>query len=127
MVDDVADAVSVPDDPARLLDIGGGHGLYSIELCRRHSNLAATIFDLPGAVEAMSGEIPAEVAERIRTRAGDYHEDDLGDEYDLALLFNVVHAHRPAENIALFERSRRSRRTDDSSCWTSGRAAGECP
>lgn len=104
LVDDVVDAVPVPDGSTQLIDIGGGHGLYTMELCRRHSNLEATIFDLQGAVEAISDEIPEELADRIRTRAGDYRTDDLGDGYDLALLFNVIHAHNPAENTALLKR-----------------------
>lgn len=105
LVDDVADAVPVPDGTSRLIDIGGGHGLYTMELCQRHSNLSATIFDVRGAVEAISDDIPVELAERISTRAGDYRTNDLGEGYDLALLFNVVHAHDPAENVALFERT----------------------
>lgn len=104
LVDDVADAVSVPDDAMQLIDIGGGHGLYTIELCRRHSNLTATVFDLQGAVETIGDEIPAALAERISTQAGDYRTDDFTEGYDLALLFNVIHAHDPAENIALFKR-----------------------
>lgn len=79
LVDDVTDAVTVLDGSTQLIDIGGGHGLYTMELCRRHSNLAATIFDLQGAVEAISDEIPEELADRIRTRTGDYQTDDLGD------------------------------------------------
>jgi hypothetical protein len=34
----------------RLLDVGAGPGTYAIELCRRHPELRATIFDLPGAL-----------------------------------------------------------------------------
>ena len=104
LVDDVTDAVTVPDSATRFIDVGGGHGLYTVELCRRRPDLSATIFDVLGAVEAVSDDIPAELAERITTRAGDYRTDDLGDGYDLALLFNVIHAHDPAENTALFER-----------------------
>jgi SAM-dependent methyltransferase len=104
LVDDVADAVTVSDDATHLIDIGGGHGLYTIELCRRHPTLMATIFDLRGAVEAISDEIPTELTDRISTQAGDYRADDLGDGYDIALLFNVIHAHDPAENTALFKR-----------------------
>lgn len=76
-MEDVTDAVTVPDKPTRLIDIGGGHGLYTMELCRCHPNLSATIFDVQGAIEAISDDIPAEVAERISTKAGDYHTDDL--------------------------------------------------
>lgn len=104
LVEDVADAVSIPDGATRLIDIGGGHGLYALELCRRHPHLSATIFDFPGAIAAISDDIPTSVAERVRMQAGDYFTDDLGAGYDLALLFNIIHAHEPAENIALFER-----------------------
>ena len=100
----MADAVSVPDDTTRLVDIGGGHGLYTIKLCQRHANLTATIFDLQGAVEAIDDEISAELEGRVSTKAGDYRTDDFGDGYDLALLFNVIHAHDPTENTALFKR-----------------------
>ncbi len=104
LVDDVAEAVTVPEGADRLVDVGGGHGLYAMEICRRHPDLSATIFDVEGALAAIRDDVPAELATRIRTRAGDYRTDDLGDGYDLALVFNVVHAHEPAENVALFER-----------------------
>ncbi|WP_336021669.1 methyltransferase [Halobellus salinisoli] len=104
VVDDVAEAVTVPEGGGHLLDVGGGHGLYSMELCERYRGLSATIFDVPGAVEAIHDDIPAELTGRIETQAGDYFDDDLGSSYDIALLFNVVHAHDPAENVALFER-----------------------
>ena len=104
LVDDVADAVHLPDGAERLVDVGGGHGLYAMELCRQHPDLAATVFDVPGAVDTLSDEIPLELEDRFSTRAGDYFTDDLGSGYDVALVFNIVHAHDPAENTALFER-----------------------
>lgn len=104
LLDDVTEAVTIPHGAERFVDVGGGHGLYATALCRQHPDLAATIFDYPGAIEAIRDEIPADVSDRVTLRAGDYRTDDLGDGYDLALLFNVIHAHEPAENIALFER-----------------------
>ncbi|MGB9956291.1 methyltransferase [Haloferax prahovense] len=104
LVDDVVEAMTVPPGATRLVDIGGGHGLYAFELCRRHPNLSAIVFDVPGAVETLRNDVPPDVVDSIDTRAGDYRTDDLGDEYDVALLFNVIHAHDPAENRALFER-----------------------
>lgn len=103
-VDDVTDAVTVPERAARLIDVGGGHGLYALELCRRYPQLSATIFDVRGAIEAIADDIPEELAGRVETRIGDYRTADLGNGYDLALVFNVIHAHEPAANIALFER-----------------------
>jgi len=104
LVDDVTDAVTVPDGADRLLDVGGGHGAYSVGLCRAYPGLSATVFDVPAAVDAVRDDLPADVADRVRTQAGDYRTDDLGEGYDLALVFNVVHAHDPAENVALLER-----------------------
>lgn len=102
LVDDVATAVTVPAGAERVLDVGGGHGLFGFELCRRHSSLSTTIFDLPGAIEAVG--VPDDLDERVETVAGDYHIDDLGKGFELALVFNVVHAQDPAANTALFRR-----------------------
>lgn len=102
LADEVAETITVPSGAERFIDVGGGHGLYSFELCRRHPELSATIFDLPGAVEAVS--VPADLGGRIDTTVGDYHTDDLGEGYDLALLFNVIHAQDAADNTALFRR-----------------------
>lgn len=104
LADDVADAVRLPDGATELVDVGGGHGRYAMALCRRHPDLAATVFDVQGAVDTLTDEVPVDLQDRIGTRAGDYFTDDLGSGYDAALVFNVVHAHDPAENTALFER-----------------------
>lgn len=104
VIDDVVDAVSVPDGPATLIDVGGGHGRFAAELCRRHPALSATVFDTPAAVAAVEADWPDDLDGRLATRAGDYTTDDLGTGYDLALVFNVIHAHDPAANVALFER-----------------------
>lgn len=102
LVEDVAEAISVLSGAERVIDVGGGHGLYVFELCRRHPELSATIFDLPGAVDAV--EVPDDLADRIGTAVGDYSTDDLGDGYDVALLFNVIHAQDAIENTALLRR-----------------------
>lgn len=105
MVDEVADKITVPKDATDVLDVGGGHGLYSIELCRRHSNLSATIFDNPEALDIAREEIAeADLKDRMDTQGGDYWTDDMGIGNDLALLFNVIHINNAKENTRLFER-----------------------
>lgn len=83
-----------------VLDIGGGHGRYSVALCQRHPRLTATVLDLPSAL----GAPPAELGDRITMRAGDYAHEELGSGYALVLLFNVLHGHRPDGNRALLAR-----------------------
>ncbi|MBX0294187.1 class I SAM-dependent methyltransferase [Haloarcula nitratireducens] len=105
LVDEIASKLTVPDDARTLLDVGGGHGLYAVELCSRHPNLRATVFDAPAALTVAREEIAAtDFADRLRVRAGDYETDALGERYDVALLFNVLHAHDAPECRALFER-----------------------
>lgn len=105
VVDEVADAIDVPEGATRVLDVGGGHGLYAIELCRTRPDLSATVFDYPEALEVARTEIAeARLGDRVNVASGDYWTDDLGDGYDLALAFNVVHAHDAGENRRLFER-----------------------
>jgi SAM-dependent methyltransferase len=111
VVDDITERVDVPDNASTLLDVGGGHGLYAIELCRAYPGLTATVFDNPDALEAARREITAaEVEDRVATSAGDYWTDDLGSGYDIALVFNVIHAHDDAENRRLLGRVREALR-----------------
>lgn len=96
LADELAPLLPVPAGPARLLDVGGGHGRYSTALCERHPLLAATVLDLPSAL--------GPGGDRVTMRAGDYLEEDLGSGYDLVLLFNVLHGYPAAGNQALLAR-----------------------
>jgi SAM-dependent methyltransferase len=99
-------ASSVPHGPARVLDIGGGHGLYAVELCRRHPQLTATVLDLPGSA-AIGREMVAAagLTDRIRHVDGDARTAPLGEAYDLVLCFNLVHHLHADEVGALFARA----------------------
>lgn len=105
VVEDVVARIDLPPGGKRVLDVGGGHGLYSIELCRRYPEVTAAVFDLPVALERARENIRAiGLSDRVSLLPGDYREDDLGNGYDVALVFNVMHAHRPDENIHLLKK-----------------------
>lgn len=100
--DEITRKAPLPPGARRLLDAGGGHGAYSIAFCRRYPELAATIFDLPGAVAIGRETVEAEdMNARVSTQEGDLLQDDLGTGYDVALLFNIVHGFRPDQNRLL--------------------------
>jgi 2-polyprenyl-3-methyl-5-hydroxy-6-metoxy-1,4-benzoquinol methylase len=96
----------LPEDARSLLDIGGSHGLYSIELCKRTPGLRATVADLPPVLER-TREIVREhgLSDRISLLPCDVTSSsfDLA-RYDVALLFNIVHGLAPAHNRALLGR-----------------------
>lgn len=88
LADELAPLLPVPAGPARLLDVGGGHGRYAGALCALHPGLTATVLDLPDAL--------GPGAERVTMVAGDHLRDDLGSGYDVVLLSDVLHGH-PAD------------------------------
>jgi len=79
------------DRPLRLIDVGGGHGGYSMALARRYPNLTATVFELP-AVAEVAREIIAGggLNDRVTVQAGNFQQEELGHGYDVALLFGVL-------------------------------------
>lgn len=97
--------------PRRLLDIGGGHGRFSVALCQRYPDLTAEILDLPECVAAaepiarqLAGPL---VAPRVRYRAGDALAATLGSpaSYDTALIFQLLHHLPPATIPELIARA----------------------
>lgn len=103
--DEVARKLRLPGDPRSLLDIGGGHGWYSVQLCRRHPRLTATVLDLPGSA-AIGREIVARagMADRVQHRDGDASTADLGGGYDGVLCFNLIHHLTSGQIVSLFGR-----------------------
>ena len=68
----------------RLLDLGGGHGLYAIALTRKNPDLSAVVFDLPEVTPATREMIRYYGAQgRITTHEGDFFRDPLGTGYDI--------------------------------------------
>jgi hypothetical protein len=101
--DDIVGKVKLPTNARRLLDVGGGHALYSVQFCRRHPDLTATVFDLPQAHPSARQTIAEEQMEgRVSVVEGDFTRDDLGSGYDVVLLFNILHSRQPEENVTLF-------------------------
>jgi hypothetical protein len=96
-------AALVPhESPRRLLDVGGGHGAFSMALCRRFPELRATVFDLPGSARFGRTLVAREgFAERIGFLEGDALADDWGGPFDVISTFNLLHHLSEADCLAL--------------------------
>jgi cyclopropane fatty-acyl-phospholipid synthase-like methyltransferase len=103
--DEVVSKVKLPPTASRLIDVGGGHGLYSVKFCQKHPQLSATVFDWPRALEAAKATVAAEnMQSRVSLQEGDLWNDDLGSGYDVALVFNMVHMYAQEKNAELIRR-----------------------
>jgi 2-polyprenyl-3-methyl-5-hydroxy-6-metoxy-1,4-benzoquinol methylase len=96
---EVAKAIRLEGAPTALLDVAGGHGWFSAELCKRHETLKATVLDLPGSARVGRELIArAGMSDRVEHRDGDMFESELGGPYDGALVFDIIH-HLSAEQV----------------------------
>lgn len=76
----------------RLLDVGGGTGLYSVALLRANPGLSAVVWDRPEVLK-VAAEMAEKygVADRIELVAGDMFADPVPLGCDVMLLSNVLH------------------------------------
>ena len=102
---DVVKKLKLPETAEWVLDVGGGHGLFSIMLCEQHPQLQATVLDTPIALQTAARNIAQHnLSERVHLHRGDLWQEDWGDGYDAILLFNLIHHYDEAQNIALLKR-----------------------
>lgn len=104
---EVARKVPLDGAPGRLLDVAGGHGMYSAAFCRRYPGLTAEVLDLPEAVEHGRRLVAeAGLADRVVFREGDLRAVEWGTGYDVVLLFNIIHNVTPDEALAAMGQAR---------------------
>jgi SAM-dependent methyltransferase len=104
---EVARRIRVPDGARTVLDIGGGHGWYSAELCRRYPQLTATVLDLAGSAKVGRDIIErAGLADRVSHRDGDVLTSELGGPYDVVLCFNLIHHLGPEQVVQVLSKIR---------------------
>jgi demethylspheroidene O-methyltransferase len=83
----------------RLLDVGGGEGVFVRAAKVEAPRLEVALFDLP-AVAARAGD--------ITTYGGNFFEDPLPQGYDLISLVRILHDHDDEPAMALLRNIRRS-------------------
>ncbi|MEX2580585.1 MAG: methyltransferase [Verrucomicrobiales bacterium] len=93
----------------RLLDVGGGSGVYACALAANAPQLEAVVLEQePVAGVARECIAERELADRVRVEVGDMFEDPWPEACDLHLFSNVMHDWDKPAIAALLERSRDS-------------------
>jgi len=88
---------------ARLLDIGGASGTWTIAFLRACPTAQATLFDLPHVIPmARQRLVAAGLAQRVQLVAGDFSAEALPPGADLAWVSAIVHQNSREQNRALF-------------------------
>jgi 2-polyprenyl-3-methyl-5-hydroxy-6-metoxy-1,4-benzoquinol methylase len=86
----------------KVLDIGGGSGIYAMAFVNASTNITATVFDLPNVIPLTHEYIHKEkMAGKINTAIGDYNVDNLPIGYDLVFLSAIVHSNSYRDNRML--------------------------
>jgi SAM-dependent methyltransferase len=109
---EVAGRLPVPRGAAKMLDIGGSHGFYSVTLCRKYTGLSSVILDLPQAIAHAAPILAQEgMGNRVVHQPGDALATDLGEsKYDLVFMSQLVHHFDDHTNRALVARIARALR-----------------
>lgn len=91
---------------ARLLDVGGGPGTYSVLLAQAYPELRCTVLDLPEVV-AVARELIGQqgCADRVATLAGDYHSCDFPAGNDALHFFGMLHQESPQSIRSLLRKA----------------------
>ena len=82
----------------RLLDVGGGQGVFAAAALDRAPGLAAAVFDLPAVVARIADP-------RVERIGGSFVADELPRGFDLISLIRVVHDHDDAVVAALLAKA----------------------
>lgn len=103
---DVVKKLQLPQGPTRLLDVGGGHGTYSILMCQKYPQLQATILDYYVGLETARKSIAETgLEEQITLQKEEMWEADWGSGFDMILLFNVLHQYNLETNVQLLKKA----------------------
>lgn len=75
-----------------LLDLGGGHGFYSLAFAQQYSDLKVTLFDLP-QVLPLAGQLIQKFAleKQITLMPGNFLQEEIGEDYGAVLCANILH------------------------------------
>jgi demethylspheroidene O-methyltransferase len=93
----------------RLLDVGGGEGVFIVTAANRAPKLQSTLFDLPAVVERARPRFnEAGIADRTAIAGGDFFRADLPTDADIVTLVRILHDHDDASVAMLLRNIRRA-------------------
>lgn len=100
---EVAAALPLPAK-GKILDVGGGSGVFAFAFINASPELTAVIFDLPNIIPITEDYIRRSGLNNcISTISGDYLINDLGKDYALVFMSAIIHINDSIENKHLIK------------------------
>jgi demethylspheroidene O-methyltransferase len=101
---DTLDAVPLKT-ARRLMDVGGGSGVFLSEAAGRHPHLALDLLDLPDVIPEAARRIESlGVADRVKLHGGSFRSDPLPRGADVISLIRVLYDHQDDTVSALLDK-----------------------
>jgi len=89
-----------------LLDLGGGPGTYAIHFCLNNPRLRAVVYDLPTTRPFAEKTIKQfDLSDRINFVDGNYLDDPIEGQYDVAWLSHILHGEGPEECRVIIQKA----------------------
>jgi SAM-dependent methyltransferase len=91
---------------ARVLDVGGGSGVYAMAFARAGRGISAVVFDLPNVIPLTRMYVVQEgLTAQVTTSVGDYLTTPIGEGFDLVFMSAVIHSNASDDNRLLFRKA----------------------
>jgi demethylspheroidene O-methyltransferase len=101
---DLLDAYPL-DRHSRLLDVGGGEGVFLQAAAQRYPRLAVVLFDLPAVAQRAANRfVEAGLGARATAVGGDFFRDSLPTGADVVSLIRLLHDHDEAFALAILRK-----------------------
>ena len=89
----------------RMMDIGGGSGVYVIQVVKANPNMTATILDLEPVCQVAEQYIKIHnLQDKVKTKPLDFFNEDIPTGYDVAFLSHIIHDYNEEKGIALLKK-----------------------
>lgn len=106
--DELAESIDL-SNVHKVLDIGGGSGVFSMGIIKKRPEAEAVVFDLPEVTSIAKRYIEEEgFANSISTYDGDLHTDEFPEGFDLIIISAIVHMNYYQENEEMIEKANHS-------------------
>ncbi|WP_282078865.1 class I SAM-dependent methyltransferase [Epibacterium ulvae] len=91
-----------------ILDVGGGHGLYSQRLLERNDTAYASLFDLPPAIAYARRTLPDAIMQHVSLIEGDARELEIEPRFELTMINDLLHSFGHADKRKIVENAVRA-------------------